>query len=158
MALPSIYRCIKESSWWTKRLQAKTKIVIHHADVENPSRCFVRLFKLYDHYPSDRPNNAFYLTPLSKPKEQCWFSRTPLGHNKLKNVMNMCEMANIPGYKTNHSLRATTATRLYSEGIDEQLVMECTGHQSIEGVQSYKRTSSEQQENISDILNGKKPV
>ena len=72
--------------------------------------------------------------------------------------MNMCEMANIPGYKTNHSLRATTATRLYSEGIDEQLVMERTGHRSIEGVQSYKRTFSEQQENISDILNGKKPV
>ena len=69
----------------------------------------------------------------------------------------MCEKANIPGYKTNHSLRATTATRLYVEGIDEQLVMERTGHRSIEGVRSYKRTSSEQQENISDILNGKKP-
>ena len=59
--------------------------------------------------------------------------------------------------QTNHSLRATTTTRLYSKGVDEQLVMECTGYHSIEGIQSYKWTSSEQQENISDILNGKKP-
>ena len=41
----------------------------------------------------------------------------------------------IKGYKTNHSLKAT-ATRLYSAGIDEQLVMERTGHRSIEGIRS----------------------
>ena len=64
----------------------------------------------------------------------------------------MCKAAGITGYKTNHSLRATTATRLYQAGIDEQLIMEKTGHHSLEGVRSYKRTSSEQQESISDIL------
>ena len=53
---------------------------------------------------------------------------------------------------TNHSLRATAATRLYEAGIDEQLVMERTGHRSLEGVRSYKRTSSEQKEVVSDIL------
>ena len=56
-------------------------------------------------------------------------------------------------FKTNHSLHATAATRLYSSGIDEQLVMERTGHRSIEGICSYKRTSSDQQEAVSDILN-----
>ena len=35
--------------------------------------------------------------------------------------------------------------------------MECTGHRSIEEIRSYKRTSLEQQENISYILHGKKP-
>lgn len=136
-----------------KGRKQKPKIVLHHSNEENPNRCFVRLFKLY--CPAERPDNAFYLSPLTKPKEQCWFSRTPLGHNTLKNVVKrMCEMAGISGYETNHSLRATTATRLYSEGIDEQLVMERTGHRSIEGIRSSKRTSSEQQENISDILNG----
>ena len=98
------------------------------------------------------------LTPLKKPTADCWFSRTPIGHNTLKNyVGNMCKKAGIPGFKTNHSLRATAATRLYLNGVDEQLVMERTGHRSIEGIRSYKRTSREQQENVSDLLNGKKP-
>ena len=64
----------------------------------------------------------------------------------------MCKAAGISGYKTNHSLRATTATRLFQAGVDEQHIMEKTGHHSLEGIRSYKRTSSEQQEAVSDIL------
>ena len=107
--------------------------------------------------PLDRPNNAFYLTPLLKPSDSCWFSCVPIGKNKLSNaVASMCKSAGIEGYKTNHSLRATAATRLYSSSVDEQLVMERTGHRSTEEIRSYKRTSSEA---ISDILNNvaKKP-
>ena len=58
---------------------------------------------------------------------------------------------------TVHSLRATTATRLYQSGVDEQLVMERTGHRSIDGIRSYKRTSTQQQEALSDILNNRVP-
>ena len=65
----------------------------------------------------------------------------------------MCNAAGISGYKTNHSLRATTATRLYQAGVDEQLIMERTGHRSIDGVRSYKRTSNDQREVLSDIVN-----
>ena len=54
----------------------------------------------------------------------------------------------------NHSLRATAATRLYQAGVDEQLVMEKTGHRSIEGVRSYKHTSEQQLQQLSDILHG----
>ena len=61
--------------------------------------------------------------------------------------------------KTNHALRATAATRLYQAGVDEQLIMEKTGHRSLEGMSSYKRTNTEQQENISNILSlSKKPA
>ena len=74
-----------------------------------------------------------------------------------KTLLETCKKAGIKGYKTNHSLLATAATRLYLSGVDEQLVMELTGHRSIEGIRSYKRTSREQQENVSDFLNGKKP-
>ena len=132
----------------------KQKVVIHHANKENPNRCFIWLFKLYNEVcPVDRPNDSFYLAPLKKLRPDCWFSRSPVGHNSLKNFMgNMCREAGILGYKTNHSLRATAATRLYASGIDEQLVMERTGHRSIEGIRNYKRTSSEQQQNVSDIL------
>ena len=130
-----------------KGRKLKPKVVVHYSSPENPQRCFVELFKKYNNLcPQDRPSDAFYLSPLAKPKEHCWFSKIPLGHNTLKNIVkNMCQKAGIQGFKTNHSLRATAATRLYSSGIDEQLVMERTGHRSVEGVRSYKQTSSEQQ-------------
>ena len=131
------------------------KCVKHYANLENPSRCFVRLFTLYkSRCPSNPKRNAFYLQPLRKPTKQCcWFSREPLGHNKLSHVVSkMCIDAGIKGYYTNHSLRATTATRLFSAGADEQLIMERTGHRSTDGVRSYKRTSDQQQEEVSDIL------
>ena len=93
------------------------------------------------------------LRPLSKPTQHCWYSREPLGHNTLANVVSsMCKEAGITGFYTNHTLRATSATRLYSAGADEQLIMERTGHRSVGGVHSYKRTSEEQQQVISDIL------
>ena len=49
-----------------------------------------------------------------------------------------------------------TATQLYPAGVDEQLIMERTGHHSINGIRSYKRTSAEQLESVSDILSGSK--
>ena len=88
----------------------------------------------------------------------CWYSRKPLGHNTLsKTVTRICKAAGIEGYKTNHSLRATSTSRLYHSGVDEQMVMERTGHRSIEGVRSYKRTSEGQREALSDVLNRKAP-
>ena len=136
----------------------KPKVVKQFANLENPERCFVKLFKLYrQRCPVKRHDDAFYLTPLRDPKGQCWYSNTLLGHNKLRNtVANMCKQAGIQGYFTNHSLRTIAATRLYHAGIDEQLVMERTGHCNLEGIRSYKRTSKQQCETISDILNCKK--
>ncbi len=65
----------------------------------------------------------------------------------------LCKAAGISGLKTNHSLRVTNATQLYASGVDEQLVMERTGHRSVDGVRTYKRTSDDQQVAPSDILN-----
>lgn len=81
-------------------------------------------------------------------QQTCWIQQ--VGWHSSETV----QECRIPGYRTNHSLRATTATRLYQAGVDEQLVMEQTGHQSLEGVRSYKRTSTDQQESMSNILNG----
>ena len=133
----------------------KPKVVRHHANTENPDRCFVRLFKLYTSLcPADAPKDVFYLKPLMKPTPTWWYSNQPVGHNKLsQTVSQLCKQAGIHSYKTNHSLRVTTATRLYASGVDEQLVMERTGHRSLDGVRTYKRTSNEQQVAISDVLN-----
>ena len=131
------------------------KVVIHHANLDNPKRCFVRLFQHYRELcPEDAPPHAFYLQPSRTPTSTCWYSKCPLGHTTLgKTVTRLCKSAGIEGYKTNHSLRATATSRLYQSGVDEQLVMERTGHRSLEGVRSYKRTSDEQREALSDILN-----
>ena len=131
------------------------KVVTHHSNPHNPERCFVRLFKLYCKLcPHDAPADAFYLRPALKPTQTCWYSKFPLGHTTLANtVSRLCKLGGITGYKTNHSLRATAISRLYQSGIDEQLVMERTGHRSLEGVRSYKRTSNVQREALSDILN-----
>lgn len=141
-----------------KARKIKPKIVDHHANLENPDRCYVLLYKLYNGLcPSNRPMDAFYLKPLKKPKEGCWYSSAALGHNTLQNTVGrLCKKAGFKGLRTNHSLRATTATRLYQHGVDEQLVMEMTGHRSVDGVRSYKRTSSEQREELSNILSRNK--
>ncbi len=103
--------------------------MIHHENLENPVRSIQKYQSLC---PSDAPDDAFYLTPLQKPKENCWFKNVPIGRNKLsKAISNMCKECGIKGYKTNHSLRATAASRLYSSGVDEQLVMERTGHREV---------------------------
>ena len=84
----------------------KPKVFPHYGNTDNPDRCFVCIFKKYRALcPIDRPNNAFYLTPLTKPSDTCWFSCIPLGRNKLLNaVSSMCKLAGIQGFKTNHSL------------------------------------------------------
>ena len=49
------------------------------------------------------------------------------------------EAAYIPGKFTNHSLRRTAATRLFSAGIEEKIVKEITGHSS-DCVRLYQET------------------
>ena len=138
-----------------KGQKLKAKVVIHHANTSCPERCFVRLFKMYKQLcPPDAPQHAFSLQPSRTPTSKCWYTNRPLGHTTLgKTVTRLCHSAGITGFKTNHSLRATSTTRLYESGIDEQLVTERTGHRSLDGVSSYKRTTDSQREAVSDILN-----
>ena len=114
--------------------------------------CFVRLYKLYMNLrPADRPADSSYLMPLQNPSDTCWYSSRPLGYHKLgTTVAHLYKSAGIPGYKTNHSLRVTAATRLYDSGIDEQLVMETTGHCSTEVL------TKGHLKQVSDILSAKR--
>ena len=123
-----------------KHRKTTPKIAQHYGNQDNPERCFVCLFKLYNSLcPTNWPDNAFYFSPLSNPKPTSWYSHAPLGHNKLRNaVPDMCKQA---GTVSPGTIQATAATRLYHAGVDEQMVMERTGHHSLEGVWTYKRTS-----------------
>ena len=128
-----------------------------YENVVNKDRCVVRLFEKYMHYrPDHNPSCSkdFYLRPLSIPNGSVWYSCQPRGKHSLNKVLKtLCSKAGITGKSTNHSCRAASATRLYEEGVDEQLICEKTGHRSV-AVRSYKRTSSCQMKEVTDILCG----
>ncbi len=118
------------------------------------SRCIVRLYQKYvSHRPTDeRCSSAFYLRPLQKPMGIVWYSCQPVGINQLaKTVQRLCTAAGLSGRRTNHSLRATAASRLYAHQIDEQLICETTGHRS-SAVRRYKRTNDDQKKAVSETL------
>ena len=148
----------KNNSGGLKNRKVKPKSVVQYANKENPQRCFVRLLKVYrEHHPSSdsMDHDTFYLTPVSEPKENVWYKTVPIRVNTLRStVSKLCQRGGIDGYKTNHSLWVTAATRLFHESIDKQLIMERTGHRSIDGVKTYKRTCSEQHEKLSNVLHG----
>lgn len=55
--------------------------------------------------------------------------------------MRICKKGNIDGHFTNHSLRATTASRGIEKGIPDKFVMERTGHRDVRSLQKYQRPS-----------------
>ena len=54
-----------------KGRKMKPKVIYHHENLDNPHRCFVRLYKLYM---SLCPADSFYLMPLHNPSATCWYS------------------------------------------------------------------------------------
>lgn len=131
------------------------KDVRHFENLECPDRCHLRLFEVYI---SKRPEGVerFYLKPSNQWKEKTkWYTSRPIGKNQLCGLIKkMCTDAGLSGNKRNHSLKATCATRLYQAGVDEQMIMERTGHRSTVGVRAYKRTSDVQMQNCSAVLDG----
>ena len=83
---------------------------------------------------------------------RAWFMNRLAGINRLCTAIGgMCHAACLPGHYTNHSLHAMTATKLYQNNIDEQMIMEITGHHLL-AIRSYKRTSDHQQMKASRCL------
>ena len=134
--------------------------MVQYANLENPRKCIVRLYKLYNaKCPCDRPDDALYLKPLSKPTGETRFQPRAVGHNILGGVVKrLCTSAGLQGRFTNHSLRATAATRLFEAGVDEQLIMQRTGHSTTAGVRSHKRIGEKIRSVTSDVLNCNKKV
>ena len=67
----------------------------------------------------------------------------------------MCKDADLQGQFSNHSLRATTATRGLEKGISDtcKLIMERTGHRDIRSLQRYQRSDVSTKIDISKALN-----
>ena len=147
----------KTFSGGLRDMRKSPKKVVHFENVSSDGR--KSHIDLFTKFISVRPKRTtrFYLQPLKEPKDGCWFSTRPIGKNSLSKFMkDICSLSGIDGRKTNHSLRATCASRLYQSNVDEQLIMEHTGHQSAIGVRNYKRTNDYLLSNCSAILDSKK--
>ncbi len=106
--------------------------------------------------------DVFYLRPVSKKsmpydQRESWYECSPIGREKLRHYLEtMCKEAGMTGKKTNHSLRATGATALFSAGVPEKKILEVTGHRS-NALELYERPSLAQKQAVSRILvDGKK--
>ena len=105
--------------------------------------------------PSNRPANAFIFNLFQTLTVIFGSLQHHVVITQLQKVVpGLMKKAGYDGYFTNHSLRASVTIHLFDSGVDEQLIMSCTGHSSKEGVRAYKRTTTKLKELTSDILNG----
>lgn len=66
-----------------------------------------------------------------------------VGVNNLKTIIKViCARGGLKGNNTNYSGKRTCATQLYMAGVDEQEIMERTGHRSEKSVRKYKTANS----------------
>ena len=95
---------------------------------------------------------------LAKPKGEIWYYKKAVGRETLGNVVKkIMKKTGFEGHYTNHSLRRSSASRLYDAGMPEQVIQETTGHRSSDGVKAYKCTSSSLKRKASEILQGNLP-
>ena len=122
---------------------------------ENKSRCPVRLIKKYcSLLPPPKTCQKFYLQPRPKFNPKVWFCDQPYGNHKVSSTIKlMCKKAGLVGKYTNHSLRASSASRMYESEIPEQVIKEITGHRS-ECVRTYKRTPDSIKQKASVTISG----
>ena len=67
--------------------------------------------------------------------------------------MGTLKNAQLDGFFTNHSLRRTSTTSLFRQGIDRKLVKEFTSYSS-DAVDQYQITSDKQRQEISKVIAG----
>ena len=54
--------------------------------------------------------------------------------------------------KTNHSLKATGASTMFTAGVPEKLIKNITGHKSTKALEVYERSSTEQLQAVSKVM------
>ena len=80
--------------------------------------------------PLDCDSSTLYLKPRTKWcfSSEFWYENRPVGHNMLSlTYKRICKLADVEGQYSNHSGRATAATRLLKAGIPDKMALERTG-------------------------------
>ena len=106
-----------------------------------------------------RDSGPFYLTTISKPKGQVWFSRQRMGEHKIGQLMK--HMAVKSGFNaatgkkiTNHSSRKICVQKLKNVGIPRDKIIDVTGHRNILSLNSYEGDDENQARELSNIISG----
>ena len=104
------------------------------------------------------PDSPFYLGVLNNPSKfsQVWFKSQPMGHDKLGSIMKcMAQKAGLSNGKyTNHSVRKTMINQLLHAGVNPNIVIQLSGHKSLQSLQNYNVASLNQQKSMANILCG----
>ena len=83
--------------------------------------------------------------------KQLGFFKSAVGVNTLAKILpNMCKAVGVK-VKTSHTLRVTCATALFGKDVEEKLIRNRTVHRS-NALLKYEKSSSEQNESVSNIL------
>ena len=98
------------------------------------------------------------MRPLEKVPKECgksWYTSQRVGINTLKSFLPQLSVkAGCDVKYTNHSLRATSTTRMFSGGVPEKLIAEKTGHRSLQALnyRNYERTPSNMERAIDNVI------
>ena len=65
----------------------------------------------------------------------------------------LSQKSGIGVHYTNHSLRATSITRMFNNGLPKKVIAKTSGHRSVKALRCYKRTSSTQQQAVIASVN-----
>ena len=135
-------------------MKYKPREVRHVCCTENENHypcvfeCFQKYFSMVEK--TAKEVGALYLK--HNPNTQVFsFHKAPLGINTLNNILpDLCVAAGFER-KTSHSLRITTASRLFQNSVQEKLIRQRTGHRS-NALFTYEKNSAQQEMEVSKLL------
>ena len=133
---------------------AKNKVVKAYAQIGS-ERCIVKLLDTY--LAKLKPESPFfYMRPLEKVPHQhdkSWYTSQRVGINTLKGIIPKLSLeAGCDANYSNHSLRATSATRMFAAGIPEKLIADKTDHRSLKALRTYERTQPSMEKAIDRVI------
>lgn len=117
-------------------------------------RCVVKIASAYLQR-CDCDSMYIFCQPIRNPNGYRWFSKMRLGlHSCQKMLKTMAQESGLSGRITNHTLRKTTVTRLFSENVDDKVIRSITGHRSRDGLDAYKTIDSTVMNNAFHCIRG----
>ena len=131
------------------QVHLENEVITRYANPLLGESCFVHLSELYVSLLSQeaKHKDLFYCKPRNGLKEgKYWYFSIPVGHNPLScRPKAIFDAAGMDSSGINdHGLRASGITSMFAEGVSEKLIMQRSGHLSVGGVRSYKRTTDAQ--------------
>ena len=121
--------------------------------------CPVKIFELLSER-KDPTATRLFCKPLKKKNGNIWYSKRPIGKNKIQEMLQQMVKNKLPQFDGNfsgHSIRASTVSIMCAEGLSDFRIMSRTGHSS-KAVDDYKRTIPTNLKEETEILLSSSPA